>query len=479
MININSVEGFKNNYKTSFGTKNSRTHKTNNSSKTPPLSHKKINTTEGIELLLKGFTGQAVEMINSIIEHPLKSAALIGGTTLGLMALPLIGIPSAVGGGALALGFVGLAAAKTIYHASLFTKNNKKGTYDLARNNLQQIGQDGFDLALSAPFTSKAVTNIKNFSKFGKIEINKELITNLKSSKGFDIFKTLTKTDKELLRKINFQDAVEKELLALKDLSAGEKAKIKQELLDFNVETEKIPQVVLDKWSEIKGIKTQPDLRYESFPSKTYGCAVGNDCSIRLNDFKKQFAHQAFDDYQQIAITTAGEDYIISYKEKSTGKLITETIKQEVLQAYNNLITEYAKLSPQAQRILTMVHEREHIHQFAQIISKNGYEWIKHNITKRGRTLFDKMVSEMPKIPPCSDESMKVESYLLNTTSNTPAGYIKKPIEIGARQVETKALNHPILQKLNNVFTNVNKNINTPIEENIIINDFRFESANS
>ena len=52
------------------------------------------------------------------------------------MVLPIIGIPAAVGGSALALGFAGLAAGKGAYHTIQFLKNNENGTYDIARKNL-------------------------------------------------------------------------------------------------------------------------------------------------------------------------------------------------------------------------------------------------------------------------------------------------------------------------------------------------------
>lgn len=442
------------------------------------LNNKKISFAEGSELLLKGFVKQGTEMITSIVNHPLKTVAVIGGTTLGLMALPLIGVPTAVGGAALAVGFAGMAAAKTIYHATLFAKNNHKGSYNVARKELQQIGENTFDLALSAPFAPKAFTKVKNFTKYGKFNINTELINDVKSTKNiFDKFKVFMNADNELLRKINFSEAVDKELLKINNITDAEKAQIKKELLEFNVETEKIPTVVLQKWAEITGVKTLPDFRYTSLASNTSGCANAGSCTIKLNDFKTNYA-STFSDYQQTKIVSSGNNYMITYLQKSTGKTITEKIKKSIYDSYNNLGEQYQKQTPQGRIILTTVHEREHINQFAKISSLKGFEWLKFSITQRGKALYNKMIEDMPKIKFGSPEAMEIESFLMDT-SNNPAAYIKRPIEIGARKIETKALNHPTFKKLNNIFERVNKTTKVPIENEIIINDIRAESAST
>ena len=108
---------------------------------------------------------QAKGIIDSIVKHPIKTLAVIGGTSLALMLLPVIGIPTAVGGGILAIGFAGLSVGKGISHAIQFAKNNEEGTYHLARKNLEQIGEDTVDLALSVPFVPKSIIHVKNFAK--------------------------------------------------------------------------------------------------------------------------------------------------------------------------------------------------------------------------------------------------------------------------------------------------------------------------
>ena len=129
-----------------------------------PEKYRKIGLVEGTGLLIKGIGKQIKSTITSIVEHPIKTLAVVGGTTLGIMALPIIGIPAAVGGSALALGFAGLAVGKGAYHTMQFLKNNENGTYDIARQNLEQIGGDTVDLALSAPFVPKAIKTVKEFA---------------------------------------------------------------------------------------------------------------------------------------------------------------------------------------------------------------------------------------------------------------------------------------------------------------------------
>ena len=132
--------------------------------------NQKIGVAEGTELFLGGVIKQGKEMVTAIIQHPLKTLAFMAVTSVGLLALPLIGIPSAVGGGVLAIGFAGFAITKAVKHATQFARTNREGTYDQARLHLQQIGEDTFDIALSAPFVPKAISNIKSFIKYGKKE---------------------------------------------------------------------------------------------------------------------------------------------------------------------------------------------------------------------------------------------------------------------------------------------------------------------
>nr|QGT49724.1 hypothetical protein Melaina855_1110 [uncultured Candidatus Melainabacteria bacterium] len=437
----------------------------------------KITIEEGYGLILQGIKNQGKELISSIINHPLKTAALVSGTTLAMMALPFIGIPTAVGGGILAIGFAGFSLGKTFIHTYEFIKNNKQGKYHLARTNLEKLGEDTFDTVLSVPFAPKAITTLKNFSKFGKINFNSELILQLKQtnklSEKFSLFKY---TDKELSRSLNFQSAVENELAKLKHLSEAEKTNLHKELLDFNVTIEKLPEVVLDKWAKIRGIKTQPDIKYTSLPKNTKAIACASDCSIVLNNYKLKIPNE-FSNYELISYIADNDNYIMKYKDTKNGKVIIETINKNIFDSYNKLCEIHNKLSPQASKILTLIHEREHIHQFAQMTQTRGLDWLKNNITQRSKYLFNKMIDEMKQKIYTGNEYKRINSYFEVPKFDTPASYIKKPIEIDARASEYKAIKNSVFQTLDKIFKKINSSNNISIEKNILINDARIESA--
>ena len=440
------------------------------------LQDEKITFGEGTGLLLYGVLAQGKELILSILEHPLKTAAIIGGTTLGLMALPFIGIPTAVGGGILAAGFAAISLGKAVIHTAEFIKHNKKGSYDIARLNLEQLGQDTFDSALSVPFVPKAITNIKSFSKFGKINLNSELISQLKNTKKLsEKLSTLKTADKELSRNINFQYAAEKELSQFKTLTKSEKEILRKELLEFNVPAVKIPDVVLDKWAEIRGISTKPDIKYESLPQNTKAVANAAECSITMNDYKRNITAD-FSNFKLLSQNLKDNEYIITYKNTKNGSTIVETIQKEILDKYNQLCYIHQTLSSQASKILTLIHEREHIHQFALMSKLQGLDWLKNCITNRGRYLFTKMIDEINNSNQ-SINSKRVLSYFERSKSGTPVSYIKETLEIDAREMEYKTLENPIFQLLNKIFKRTNKTKNISIEKNILLNDARIETA--
>ena len=134
------------------------------------------------------------------------------------------------------------------------------------------------------------------------------------------------------------------------------------------------------------------------------------------------------------------------------------------------------KLSPQASRILTIIHEREHIHQFALMSKLKGIEWLKNTITSRGRYLLSDMIEEINNKPQ-TIEPDRVLSYFYRSPLGTPLSYIKETIEIDAREMEYQAIKNPIFKSLNNIFTRTNNANNISIEKNILINDARIESV--
>lgn len=475
MINFNGINP---NIVTKYQTNNKPQAVKHN---TPAVSfsgneYKEIGFTEGLNLLGNGIIKQVSGVFSSIIQHPMKTLALVGGTTLGLMALPVIGIPTAVGAGVLAAGFGALALGKGVYHAVQFAKNNEEGTYDIARKNLEQIGGDTVDLALSAPFVPKAISNIKNFAKYGKIGYNTTLINELKTAKTVkNKWTVLKNTDAELSRNINYQNAVDKELAKLNSLSNAQKADIKKELLDFNVPTDKISEVVLDKWAQIKGIKAKPDLKYETLPTNTGGHATPKDCSITINDRKAYIPNKTFQDYKLLKSELVDGKYINTYKHVKTGNLVQDTIDKQILDAYTDLYVQQKNLTAEAKQILTTVHEREHIHQYAQITAHKGKQWA--NPSARADALYQQMIQDMKPVQAGSVEAQQIEALASATNNGTPISYIKNAREIGARQVEAQAMTDANLQRLDNVFAKTNKAKPTPTGNTLLVNGLRVQSA--
>ena len=158
--------------------------KTNN---TFQQNNTKVSFKEGLSLIGKGFVNKIKDLGNSIISHPLKTLSIVGATTLGLAALPIIGISSAVGASVLAIGCAGIAIGKTAVHTAKAIKHNNNGEYNELRKDLEKIGGDGLDLALSLPFAPKALKTLKRNIKYAPgIGLNNELLANIKNAKGLN-----------------------------------------------------------------------------------------------------------------------------------------------------------------------------------------------------------------------------------------------------------------------------------------------------
>lgn len=441
-----------------------------------PLSRQQIGLGEGIRIYCSGLVKQGSEIVSAIIKNPVKTLAIAGGTTLGLMALPFIGIPTAVGGGALAIGFAGYSLFKGANHAKEFIKNNKDGTYHIARHNLQRLGEDSVDIALSAPFVPKSVTHIKNFAKHGKIAINTQLVNDLKTAGSMkEQFRIIRNTDKNITRSTSYKNAIEKELAKLEGITDTQKAAIKKDLLEFDVPQEKISEVVIDKWAQIKGIKTKPDIQYKTMPQNIGGIASPKECQITINDFKQKLQKDNFDKYELLSTKVQGDTYINTYRDKATGAIMQDSIEKSVLDAYNNLYKQQAPLAPQSRQILSTVHEREHIHQYAQIYQLKGNQHF--TPTQHAADLYKKMVQDMPQVKPGSTQALEIEKLATATNNGTPVSYIKNPREIAARNAEYQALQNTDFQRLDRVFTHANKTSAPKFKNTIILNTARPEAA--
>lgn len=437
-------------------------------------NNKSISFKEGSGLFFKGLVKQFNDTVNAIFLHPLKTAAVLGTTTAALMSLPLVGIPSAVGGAALALGFGAFALGKAGYHAVQFMKNNEAGTYDKARKNLEQIGCDTFDVALSAPFVPKALKEIKKFSQYGKIGVNTELINNLKSTKGIiKKFKALLYEDKNLYRGMNYKQAVEKELSALEGITDAEKAKIKQYLQDFDVPKDKIPEVVLEQWSKEHGVKAKPKVKYGTLGENTQAQAVANDCTITINDYKHKIPSKT-SRYKRIKRELKNQEYVDTYLDLKTGEKFNESIDKELLKKYSQLMEAESKLSPEAELISTVTHEREHIDQFARVINVDPKYY---KLSGTAKKLYESMNADIGPIKPGTAEYAQAQKLITQKPTRAFTSYLTDVYEIGAREAQEKLLQRKDFQTLNNVFIRLKNLIIPKTKTTVALNTVRSESA--
>ena len=136
---------------------------------------------EGVGLFFKGFVNKVKNMGQAIIEHPLKTLAAVGATTALIAAAPLIGVASATAGAFLAVGFGVFAVGRTVGDIVETIKDNNEGRYDEVREDLESLGGDGLDLALTLPFMPKAINQLSRFFKYGTstVGLNTELIGNI------------------------------------------------------------------------------------------------------------------------------------------------------------------------------------------------------------------------------------------------------------------------------------------------------------
>ncbi|MBQ2870716.1 hypothetical protein IJE86_03325 [bacterium] len=232
---------------------------------------------EGAKLVATGFWEKTKDCFKAILDNPLKTAAVIGGTTLGIMALPLIGISSVVGASALAIGFGGLALYNTAKHVKNAIVHSKNNEHNKLRDDLKKLGGDGLDLALTLPFLPKAVSCVKQHIKYApKVALNKELFSNIKNAKGLnakyiELLKGETRINYELIT--NEMGLKVKPKLVFDKMPTGLFAEyepisgvIKVNEQSLNPLTRKSIQTlnnILDKKSPIKNFSIDGFLRHE------------------------------------------------------------------------------------------------------------------------------------------------------------------------------------------------------------------------
>ena len=149
------------------------------------------------------------------------------------------------------------------------------------------------------------------------------------------------------------------------------------------------------------------------------------------------------------------------------------------MDAYNNLYASQKNLSPQAKRILAILHEREHIHQYARVAAQKGVDcW---SPSDRGKELYSRMIQEIKPANSISArlaDSVEVELLANAKNNGTPASYIKNAREIGARAAESQAMANAKFQQLDKVFVEANKITPVTSGKDVVLNGIRVESSN-
>lgn len=448
--------------------------------------NKKISFSEGAKLIGEGFYNQAKDIVTGIFKHPIKTLATVGATTAGLMMLPLIGIPTAVGGAVMALGFGAIATAKMAVNTGKAIKHTQNGENDKAREDLKNIGKSGVDMALSLPFVPKAIKSVKEFAKYGKIGINQVALNEFKNAKGIvEKFKALNRANTEYARSYDYQALVDKQLAKL-DATMAEKAAIKQELLEFNVPQDKIAEVALDKLARHKGYTTKPNLIQKELDGGNLGYYSDRTGEIAIRKNKLSEANSS----ASTSAPTEGKilrrvenldtnNYKFIMEDAKTGEMSWGTMPKEIWDNYEIFKQGTQNLSKNGRDLLTVVHEFEHFHQHNLVARRYG---IPTNIQDVSKNMHRQIIQERGNLTPNSAEWINAEKYktaIDNYTSLDPCKYLQNELEVGARTIEAKALNSAEFQRLENVLSQIKDSYATNSSSVIIPAILQAESATS
>lgn len=401
--------------------------------------HQKISFSEGVKIVGKGFVTQLKDMCETIVKHPIRtlvSAVTVSGV---LVALPIIGIPTVVGGATLAIGFGTLGATKFISNALKAIKNSKNGEYDKARENLRSVGASTLDLALSLPFVPKSLKGIKDFAKYGKVGFDSALFANLKSTKGLsNKFNVLNKANSELIRSQNFQSILDKKLDTIM-LSSHDKALLKQKLLKLNVSDDKFLDVVLDEYLKSKGTIARPKIVAKQ--TTKYGSGLYNSClgEISVKDYSMPDLPSTPSSVgkkirKSVLKNNVYECEVVDYK---NGNITYETISRQIFDDYKRLSATLDKLAPKSRQVATIIHEGEHMHQHGEVARAFGLQ------PKQTNSVMRDYVRQKGQLQPTSAGYLKALKYkqaVENYTSAEPIAYLNNELELGARSAQLRAM---------------------------------------
>lgn len=465
---INNVGLVDANYKQNYNIRKSNPFASNQYDTHYLDSNKKVSFGEGVKLFAKGFGNQVKDMVKGIVQHPIKTATTIGLTTGALLALPLVGIPTAVGGAVMAVGFATIGTIKMIGNTASGIKHNRNGNGELARDCFEKAGSAGVDVALSAPFVPKGLKAIKDFVKFGKFGINASLLSELKSAKGLKgKIKLLKDANTELARNYDYQKLVEQKLEEL-NVPKDKIGHYKKELLEFNVPVDDIPKVVAKKVIKSKGydvevpISRKPTEKGQSgYFSERYG-------EVTLKDHTKPdlvFRGKKGKRITKTQLTSDGQHYIATIKDAETGELSSDIISRKIYDDYMSLYRDMSSVSDRGQEVLTVVHELEHWWQRGQINRLSGQ--IPKNVTPQARVMYERMLHQQPQHLTMAEGAQAARYHVANANycppSLNPVKYLENALEVDARAAEAKVFNSPEFK----VFDSVLKDIKEPSPFNL------------
>lgn len=429
----------------------------------------KVKPKEAVKLIAEGAISQVKTIINQIIKHPIKALSTTIITTSILMALPLIGIPTAVGGSFLALGVAGVSAFKLAKNTYNVVQNTKNGEYNKARKNYKEIGNSGLDLALSLPFLPKSISNVKEFAKYGKIKLNANAIIKLiKNNNPLKTIKIINEANANLKQNYNYQKIVDKKLKEW-DLPTDEVKAIRKELLDFNVPEDDIAKVVVKKLAQHKGIKTTPYVRIRQLREGVQGSYSPYAGVISLPDKTKPPLPLDVHGPRQLPtkpgeLSPDGKEYIFQMVDSQTKKTSVCTAPKKVVEDFSILKNDLARLSPQARQISTVVHEFEHFDQHSKIVRLKG---VYEKCSPKAKKLYEKVIQEQGVIKPNTELARETEKYLSVKYSENSnyIKYIQNALEVGARKAQAEAIKTPNFRRLDSIFKEL-----PPLEKQNLLN---------
>lgn len=180
-VNYNNQLRLEKNFsKTNFCNKNTKTDFAKNEKEKP------VTLKEAGSLFIGGAFNHLKNTALTLIKNPLKVAGLTIATSAGIAALPLMGISMAAGASALSLLYLSVSSVNLAKDLIKGFKDYKKENYENLRQDIKQTGADCLDIGLTLPFSKGATKLINRQIKYGKINLNKDLLKNLTTAKTFN-----------------------------------------------------------------------------------------------------------------------------------------------------------------------------------------------------------------------------------------------------------------------------------------------------